>query len=78
MQYVVTIFADDNKKYLSTDLLSEEPIKVFFLSSDIKLVDFRFLKRAYHTYCNTTDCVEANNFKLIESEALPICAKRHR
>lgn len=35
---VVTIFADDNKKYLSTDLMKTEPVKDNFLSSQIELI----------------------------------------
>ncbi|MCL2205157.1 MAG: PLP-dependent cysteine synthase family protein [Treponema sp.] len=38
---VVSIFSDDNKKYLSTDLLKEEPIKDGFLSTDIELLSYR-------------------------------------
>lgn len=38
---VVTVFSDDNKKYLSTDLMREEPIKDGFLSTDIELISFR-------------------------------------
>ena len=38
---VVTVFSDDNKKYLSTDLMREEPIKEGFLSTDIELISFR-------------------------------------
>ena len=34
---IVTIFADDNKKYLSTDLMKQEPLKEHFLSKDITL-----------------------------------------
>lgn len=34
---VVTVFADDNKKYLSTDLLSKEPVKKGYLSTDVEL-----------------------------------------
>lgn len=37
---VVTVFCDDNKKYLSTDLTKEEPVKIGYLSSDIELVDY--------------------------------------
>jgi len=37
---VVTIFSDDNKKYLSTDLMREEPVKLGFLSPDVELVGF--------------------------------------
>lgn len=35
---VVTVFADDNKKYLSTDYSREEPVKEGFLSTDIELL----------------------------------------
>lgn len=35
---VVTIFSDDSKKYLSTDLLKTEESKEHFLSKDIKLI----------------------------------------
>ncbi|MCL1992342.1 MAG: PLP-dependent cysteine synthase family protein [Spirochaetes bacterium] len=38
---VVSVFADDNKKYLSTDLLKEEPVKDGFLSPDIELLEYR-------------------------------------
>lgn len=38
---VVTIFSDDNKKYLSTDLMREEPIKTGFLSTDIELIGLK-------------------------------------
>ena len=40
---VVTVFADDNKKYLSTDLMNKEPIKGDFISKDIKLLDLKAL-----------------------------------
>lgn len=35
---VVTVFSDSNKKYLSTDLMREEPVKAGFLSSEIELL----------------------------------------
>lgn len=38
---VVTIFADDNKKYLSTDLMKIEPIKEDFLSTNIELTSIK-------------------------------------
>lgn len=34
---VVTVFPDDNKKYLTTDLLHEEPVRGEYLSSDVEL-----------------------------------------
>lgn len=41
---VVTVFADDNKKYLSTDYVKEELVKSDFISKDIKLLDFEVCK----------------------------------
>ena len=38
---IVTVFADDNKKYLSTDLMKNEPIKDGFLSTDIELLSIK-------------------------------------
>jgi cysteine synthase len=38
---VVTVFSDDNKKYLSTDLMKEEPVKMDFLSKDVELISYR-------------------------------------
>lgn len=35
---VVTLFSDDSKKYLSTDLLKKETVKEGFISSDIELL----------------------------------------
>ncbi len=37
---VVTVFCDDNKKYLSTDLTREEPVKAGYLTPDTELVDY--------------------------------------
>jgi cysteine synthase A len=42
---VVTVFADSNKKYLSTDLLRPEPVKPGYLSPDVELLGFRALPR---------------------------------
>ena len=43
---VVTIFSDDNKKYLSTDLMRCEPTETAFYSRAIELVSVRAIKRA--------------------------------
>jgi len=37
---VVTVFADSSKKYLSTSLTDNEPVKEWFLSPDVELVGF--------------------------------------
>lgn len=38
---MVTVFPDDSKKYLSTDLMKSEPIKENFMSSDVELIDLK-------------------------------------
>lgn len=38
---VVTLLCDDNKKYLSTDLVKEEPVKPGYLSSDVDFLGFQ-------------------------------------
>jgi cysteine synthase A len=43
----VTIFCDDNKKYLSTGLLREEPILPHHLSPDVVLENFRVIPPAF-------------------------------
>lgn len=40
---VVTIFVDDNKKYVSTDLCKETNEKEEYISSDIKLIDYKIM-----------------------------------
>jgi cysteine synthase A len=42
---VTTIFCDGNKKYLSTDLVKEEPVKEGYLSPEIELIDFDTISR---------------------------------
>ena len=73
---VVTIFPDDNKKYLSTDLLRDEPIKKGFMTPDIKLLGYKAFKRVCHTCCDPTECVEATNPKFKEQITLPHCPRR--
>jgi cysteine synthase A len=55
---VVTVFSDDNKKYLSTDLLRQEPVKDSFLSPDVDLVSFGVHKRVCRVCCSPVDCRE--------------------
>lgn len=43
---VVTVFCDDNKKYLSTALMSEEPVKPGYLSPEIELLGLGTVGRA--------------------------------
>ena len=49
---VATVFADDNKKYLSTDLLRGEPVKEGFLSPDVELLSYSSVRRVCRTCCD--------------------------
>jgi cysteine synthase A len=42
---VATVFADSNKKYLSTDLVKDEPVRQGYLSTEIELIDFDTIGR---------------------------------
>ena len=42
---VVTVFPDDDKKYLSTDLLRDEPIRRGYMTPEIRLLGFDALSR---------------------------------
>jgi cysteine synthase A len=42
---VVTVFADSNKKYLSTDLLRDEPVRDDYASPHVEVVGFRAYQR---------------------------------
>lgn len=53
---VATVFADDNKKYLSTDLMKSEPAKEGFLSPSVELKGFQAYKRACTVCCDYDAC----------------------
>lgn len=53
---VVTIFADDNKKYLSTDLLRVEEPRDGYLAPQVTLEHFAALKRVCQTCCDAEKC----------------------
>lgn len=72
---VVTVFPDDNKKYLSTDLLREEPAKPGFVSPAVTLTEFGAYKRVCHTCCDPVDCV-GEGPPLDEGLRLPPCPRR--
>lgn len=42
---VATVFSDDNKKYLSTDLVRDEPVREGYLSPDIRLFGYQTIAR---------------------------------
>ncbi len=73
---VVTVFSDDNKKYLSTDLLREEPVKEGFLAPDVELSGVTAFKRVCLTCCDPDQCMEASFPELQNEVVLPPCPKR--
>ena len=76
---VATVFPDDNKKYLSTDLLGDEPVGDDFLTPDVRLLGFRAHKRVCHTCCDPLDCPDEGTIPTEEdTEALPPCPRRFR
>jgi len=42
---VATVFSDSNKKYLSTDLMKEEPVKTGYLTPQIELLEYNPIHR---------------------------------
>jgi cysteine synthase A len=76
---VATVFPDDNKKYLSTDLLGHEPEGPDFLAPDVQLHSFQAFKRVCHTCCDPVECAESMPADFIAAEqALPPCPRRMR
>jgi len=73
---VVTVFSDDNKKYLSTGLMKKEPVKEGFLSTDIRLKSFVALKRNCKTCCNPADCSELIDPAILSDINFPNCYLR--
>lgn len=65
---VATVFPDDNKKYLSTDLLRKEPVKNGYLSPDVELIDFKAYKRVCHTCCDFEECEQRIAYNSREPE----------
>lgn len=74
---VVTVFCDDNKKYLSTDLLKNEEIKNGFLAPDVNFIGFNAFKRVCHTCCDPVNCLEAV-CDSCEELVMPDCPRRIR
>jgi cysteine synthase A len=73
---VVTVFPDDNKKYLSTDLLRKEPPKEGLLATDIELQSFQVIKRVCYTCCNPEECEEVVASDIMKEGTLPYCPRR--
>ena len=70
---VVTVFSDCNKKYLSTDLMREEPVEDGFLSPEIELLNVRAFKRVCTTCYSPQECMEFTAMDADERELIPFC-----
>jgi len=70
---IVTVFSDDNKKYLSTGLMAEEPVKPGHLSPRIELRSFVAHKRVCFVCCEGESCERAGTE--YRREAGPYCAR---
>jgi cysteine synthase A len=73
---VVTVFSDDNKKYLTTDLLREEPVRSAFLAPEVKLLGVRAFKRVCYTCCDPGECESAAVEFVSKEGPLPHCPWR--
>lgn len=73
---VVTVFPDDNKKYLSTDLLKEEPLKPGFFSPDITLLEYKSFKRVCYTCCVPEECMKSAPLECTNEYPPPPCPRR--
>ena len=73
---VTTVFADDNKKYLSTDLLHDESVKKEYLAPQIELVSVQALKRVCYTCCDPEECLESAPLACTEKFPPPLCPRR--
>ncbi len=73
---VATVFPDDSKKYLSTALLREEPMRTEHRSQHVRLESFRALKRVCHTCCDPLECLDGMPPDFMAAEAaLPHCPR---
>lgn len=73
---VVTVFSDDNKKYLSTDLMKDEPVRPNYLAPRVKLLGARAFKRVCETCCNPQECEELYAGSCGNGAAVPSCPRR--
>jgi len=73
---VVTVFPDDNKKYLSTGLLLEEPPRDHFLSRSVRLLGYGAYKRVCTTCCDYGECAAAFPEVSARDCELPECPRR--
>lgn len=49
---IVTVLSDDNKKYLSTDLMKDEPVKEGYISSGVTFTGYHPISRLAYNILN--------------------------
>jgi cysteine synthase A len=52
---VTTVFPDDSKKYLSTDLLRDEPVRDGYLTPEVELTRYQAFRRVCRTCFDLDD-----------------------
>ncbi|MFQ6003028.1 MAG: PLP-dependent cysteine synthase family protein [Candidatus Zixiibacteriota bacterium] len=75
---VATVLPDDNKKYLSTDLLHNEKPKKEFLAPNVRFIGMKAYKRVCVTCCDPVECVQSGALEYTEEAAIPPCPRRRR
>jgi cysteine synthase A len=70
---VVTVFSDDNKKYLSTGLMATEPVKPEHVSPRVELRAFAAHKRVCKVCCDGTEECERRAFYEATTGVPPWC-----
>lgn len=65
---VATVFPDDNKKYLSTDLLREEPVRAGYLAPQVELLSYHAHRRVCYTCFDPDEVFDGAN-RLVEDES---------
>jgi cysteine synthase A len=74
---VVTVFPDDNKKYLSTDLMRDEPVRGGYLTPDVELASFRSFKRTCEICCDPEECADGVPLGVVApGEPIPRCPRQ--
>ena len=53
---VATVFSDDNKKYLSTALLQDEPVRPGYLTPEVELLSYDVFRRVCRTCSDLEEC----------------------
>ena len=61
---VATVFPDDNKKYLSTALLLDEPVRADYLTPEVQLRSYDVVRRVCRTCSDQDECEHWGDLEL--------------